>query len=136
MYTVYKYKISPENFSNISKVEMPHDAKILSVGSQNNEVFVWAEVNTESSVFIKMFETVHSFSSKNISTGFSNACKTVVNNYCRLVSKLRFHSISAVSDILSEAESLRSSLLSVLQKLLFGDQLTAEFLLCHIVSGV
>ncbi len=56
MNTIYKYKISPENFSNISKVEMPHDAKILSVGSQNNEVFVWAEVDTESSVFIKMFE--------------------------------------------------------------------------------
>ena len=35
---------------------MPHDAKILSVDSQNNEVFVCAEVDTESSVLIKMFE--------------------------------------------------------------------------------
>ncbi|XP_076461198.1 mini-chromosome maintenance complex-binding protein-like [Babylonia areolata] len=42
----------------------------------------------------------------------------------------------AVMSVQGEAEAARRELLSVLEQAVFGDQLAAEFLLCHLISSV
>lgn len=44
MITIYKYKIT---FTDLTIVELPKDAKILTVQEQNNEPYLWALVDTE-----------------------------------------------------------------------------------------
>jgi hypothetical protein len=43
MLTVYKYIVPLED---APKIEMPSDAKVLSFGVQNEELFIWAMVET------------------------------------------------------------------------------------------
>ena len=38
--------------------------------------------------------------------------------------------------VLTEATSIRSELLTILQQALFGDREAAEYLLCHLMSSV
>ena len=40
MKTIHKYKLSPSEIG----VYLPSEANILSAGTQNNEIYIWAEV--------------------------------------------------------------------------------------------
>ena len=57
MKTIYKYELYPSDTdSGVFPVIMPHDAKYLYVGAQGNKMFIWAEVDTKSSVLEHTFE--------------------------------------------------------------------------------
>lgn len=53
MQTIYKY---PVNASSIFTLEMPENAKILCVQTQNNQPCIWALVNTELPNTKRIFE--------------------------------------------------------------------------------
>ena len=44
MKTVYKYQIQP---IEIQEINLPIQSKILSVGTQDGELYLWAEINLE-----------------------------------------------------------------------------------------
>ncbi len=52
MKAVFKYKLPTQ----ISKVMMDHDAKILATGVQGDNICIWAEVDTESTEKEFIFE--------------------------------------------------------------------------------
>lgn len=57
MKTIYKYELKAVCHQNLTEpVMMPHDAKILQVGAQGDDMFIWAEIDTESSVIERHFE--------------------------------------------------------------------------------
>lgn len=57
MKTIYKYELHPSDIgAGVFPVMMPHDAKILHVGAQGGDMFIWAEIDTESSVIEYHFE--------------------------------------------------------------------------------
>tara|TARA_R100000951_G_scaffold115091_1_gene122045 strand:+ start:417 stop:734 length:318 start_codon:yes stop_codon:yes gene_type:complete len=57
MRTIYKYQLKTQPCTyRTEAVLMPNDAKILHVGAQGDEMFVWAEVDTERSVIGFEFE--------------------------------------------------------------------------------
>ena len=58
MKTIYKYEIPVGG----GEVNLPDDAKILSVGAQGKSLFLWAEVSPERSEYprhIEVFGTAH-----------------------------------------------------------------------------
>jgi len=57
MKTIFKYELKPRPTTNlVAPVMMPHDAKYLHVGSQGGCMYIWAEVDTESSTLEHTFE--------------------------------------------------------------------------------
>jgi hypothetical protein len=48
MRKIYKYELTPGNIQHQMKAEIPHDAIILSVGTQGGKVVVWADVDVDS----------------------------------------------------------------------------------------
>lgn len=46
------------------------------------------------------------------------------------------NNISGSNDIISKAESIRGDLKIVLTQLLFGDEVAADYLICHLISSV
>lgn len=57
MKTIFKYELKPRpTTSLVAPVMMPHDAKYLHVGAQGDRMFIWAEVDTESSTLEHTFE--------------------------------------------------------------------------------
>jgi len=50
--TIFKYPIIIANFF---KIEMPQNAKILSVGKQNNKAYIWAMINESEKLEDKIF---------------------------------------------------------------------------------
>jgi hypothetical protein len=50
-YVIYKYEIHPPAYGwggeYTSRVRMPHDAEILSVGTQGDKIYVWAKVTQD-----------------------------------------------------------------------------------------
>ena len=57
MKTVYKYELKAVCHQNLTEpVMMPNGAKILHVDAQGDDMFVWAEVDTERSVVDFHFE--------------------------------------------------------------------------------
>ena len=49
MKKIYKYKLVPNAFF-VTKIEMPLGRKPISVGEQNDELFVWAEIDESEEV--------------------------------------------------------------------------------------
>tara|TARA_R110002020_G_scaffold467655_2_gene691409 strand:- start:3243 stop:3530 length:288 start_codon:yes stop_codon:yes gene_type:complete len=57
MKTIFKYELHPSDIgSGVFPVTMPHDAKYLHVGAQGEQIFIWAEVDTESTTLEHTFE--------------------------------------------------------------------------------
>ena len=57
MKVIYKYELHPSDVgTGVFPVVMPHDAKYLHVGAQGNQMFIWVEVDTESSTLEHTFE--------------------------------------------------------------------------------
>jgi len=57
MRTIFKYELKGVCHQNmVEPVLMPHDARFLHVGSQGDSMFIWAEVDTESSELEFNFE--------------------------------------------------------------------------------
>lgn len=57
MKTIFKYELNPSDVgTGVFPVIMPHDAKYLHVDAQGERMFIWAEVNTESSEIEHNFE--------------------------------------------------------------------------------
>lgn len=56
MRTIYKYRINPQG-----EVQLPFGAKILTIQTQRNEAFIWAEVtdNSPETVKFSVFGTGH-----------------------------------------------------------------------------
>ena len=50
--SVWKYEIIP---SDVIRIEMPVDAKVLFVAAQNNNPFLWAEVTPEAPIEAREF---------------------------------------------------------------------------------
>lgn len=49
MNVIYKYELLLDNNYRVKPLSMPSDAKILHVGTQDNKMFLWAEIDDESS---------------------------------------------------------------------------------------
>jgi len=49
---IYKYELTSSNQMYISKVKMPMIRKPISVGEQNNKLFVWAEIDESDKDFM------------------------------------------------------------------------------------
>jgi len=57
MKTIYKYNLEP--FGDIIEIEMPKNAKILSVGSQDTaDLVCWAEIDTREHLQARKFRIV------------------------------------------------------------------------------
>ena len=57
MKTIFKYELKISGRKNLTEaVTMPWDARYLYVGAQGDQMFIWAEVNTESSITEHNFE--------------------------------------------------------------------------------
>lgn len=63
MKTIYKYQLSLVRATATCKpVIMPFEARILHVGAQGDDMFIWAEIDTEASGmewFFEVFGTGH-----------------------------------------------------------------------------
>ena len=60
MITIYKYQIEIDSIA--AKVQMPKDAKILTVQNHRGLIYIWAEVDTENeeeTVTFEVFGTGH-----------------------------------------------------------------------------
>lgn len=55
MHVIYKYPLKP---LEVNRVEMPYNCKILTVGFQVNELFLWAAVDTDFVKVEKLFYPV------------------------------------------------------------------------------
>ena len=70
MKTIFKYELKPVCHQNLTEpVMVPHDAKYLHVGSQGEQMFIWAEVDTESSVIEHNFEVFSTGSEMQVDMG-------------------------------------------------------------------
>ena len=57
MRRIYKYELNSSDIrTGVFPVIMPHDAKYLHVDAQGDQIFIWAEVDTESSMLAHHFE--------------------------------------------------------------------------------
>lgn len=56
MLTILKYSVTLAGFNDVTKVVMPKNAKILTVGAQGNDVCIWAEVQSDEEDVIRSFE--------------------------------------------------------------------------------
>ncbi len=64
MRTIYKYTLNPKDLN----VRMPIGARLLSVAEQNNQICVWAEVDSEADtelVGFEVFGTGHELTDNN-----------------------------------------------------------------------
>jgi len=57
MKTIFKYELKGICHKNlVEPISMPHDAIYIHVGAQGDSMFIWAEVDTESSLIEHNFE--------------------------------------------------------------------------------
>tara|TARA_R110000803_G_C11777979_1_gene296209 strand:+ start:260 stop:517 length:258 start_codon:yes stop_codon:yes gene_type:complete len=54
MKTIYKYQLNA--ISMVTEIPIPRKAKVLKCGLQNNQVFIWAMVQTDNEDEIRSFE--------------------------------------------------------------------------------
>ncbi len=47
---VYKYLIRPVSRSIVIPVELPIEAKVLTIGEQKDDIYLWAEVDVEAEI--------------------------------------------------------------------------------------
>ena len=56
MKTVYKYNLANKNFSNVCAISAPKGAKFVHAGNQNENICIWAEVDTDNEMADYQFE--------------------------------------------------------------------------------
>lgn len=54
MNTIWKYTLSPQN----TQVEMPRGSRVLTVAGQNDEICLWAQVDTEAPKHVRKYVIV------------------------------------------------------------------------------
>lgn len=70
MKTIYKYELHPSEIgTGVFPVMMPHDAKYLHVDAQGDQIFIWAEIDTESSLLEHHFEVFGTGSEMQVDMG-------------------------------------------------------------------
>lgn len=52
---IFKYQIVPEPGATAADVEMPHGARLLSVGAQGDDMVVWAIVDPQAKAVVRRF---------------------------------------------------------------------------------